>query len=316
VSANPPAGISVRDLTRRYGPTTALAGVSFDVAPGEIVGLLGPNGAGKTTALECTVGLNAPDSGSVFLGGIDARANPAAARERVGVQLQHAQLQDRITPRQALALFAGFYRNAAPVDRLLARTGLVDRADSAFATLSGGERQRLFLALAQVNEPQVLVLDEPTSGLDPGARRGLHDLIRAARVAGRAILFSTHQLDEAQLLCDRVAILDQGRIVATGTPAELVARSRTSPVIAFRSARTPSPATLASLSAHRGGDGSWVLPAGDVTATIAELARALRVEGNEILDLQIRRTSLEEVFLELTGHAFVTAEGGRESPGE
>jgi ABC-2 type transport system ATP-binding protein len=202
----------------------ALRGVSFEIGKGEIFGLLGPNGAGKTTALECILGLRRPDSGSVEIEGVDALAHPEEARQRVGALLQGGALQDKITPRRALGLFASFYREPEGVDALIERFGLGEKSDSAFDTLSGGQRQRLFLALAFVNNPELVVLDEPTAGLDPNSRRELHDSIVGMRGAGRTVLLSTHDLDEAHRLCDRIGILDRGRIVSMGRPGDLVAQ--------------------------------------------------------------------------------------------
>ncbi|HVT74492.1 MAG TPA: ABC transporter ATP-binding protein, partial [Lacunisphaera sp.] len=230
----PSAGLSVRDLRKSYGPVAAARDVSFDVAPGEIFGLLGLNGAGKTTVLECLLGLREPDAGRVHLGEIDVRRSPHAARRQLGAQLQFASLQDRITPRQALGLFGSFFVRAIPPPDLLARFDLTGKADAPFASLSGGQRQRLFLALALVNDPAVLVLDEPTAGLDPHSRRELHALIRNLRASGRAVLLSTHYLEEAHQLCDRVGILHAGRLVATATPADLIARASTRPRLLFR----------------------------------------------------------------------------------
>jgi ABC-2 type transport system ATP-binding protein len=221
-----PASPSVRvqDLAKRYGAVEALCGVSLEIVKGEIFGLLGPNGAGKTTALECILGLRRPDSGSVEIEGIDALARPEEAKQRVGALIQGATLQDKITPRKALSLFASFYREPSGVGELIERFGLTAKADSTFDSLSGGQRQRLFLALAFVNNPALVVLDEPTAGLDPKARSDLHDSICGMRGAGRTVLLSTHDLEEARQLCDRIGILDGGRIVAVGGPRDLIAR--------------------------------------------------------------------------------------------
>jgi ABC-2 type transport system ATP-binding protein len=306
----PPAGIRVRDLTKRYGLVEALRGVSFEVAPGEIFGLLGLNGAGKTTTIECILGLRQPDSGAVTLDGIDALAEPARARQRVGAQLQVAALQDKITPRQALGLFASFYPEAARVDDLLEKFSLSDKAGAPFDSLSGGQQQRLFLALAFVNNPQLLVLDEPTAGLDPQSRRELHRLIAGAKAAGRAVLLSTHYLEEAHLLCDRIGILHEGRLVAVAPPTELIAGSKTLPRLSFRTARPLNAAAVGSLpgvvSHQIQGDG-WLLATREVNRTISGLVQKLEAGGNEMLDLQIHRPSLEDVFLELTGTAWASS---------
>ena len=301
------AGIQVRDLTKHYGPVVAVRAAGFDVAPGEIFGLLGVNGAGKTTIIECLLGLRQPDAGTITLDGIDARTHPREARRRVGAQLQSAALQDRITPRQALGLFASFYPAAADPGELLERFNLTSRADAAFDTLSGGQRQRLFLALAFVNQPAVLVLDEPTAGLDPQSRRELHRLIEGFKSGGRTVLLSTHDLAEAQQLCDRIGVLHEGRIIAAATPEELIARSPARPRFSLRTRRPLAAAALAALpgrTGHRAQGDGWVIHTNDLNRTISALVQQLQADGNEMLDLQIHRPSLEDVFLELTGCAW------------
>jgi ABC-2 type transport system ATP-binding protein len=218
-----PKLIAVENLSRRFGAVQAIDNVSFDVAAGEIFGLLGPNGAGKTTALECVLGLTRPDAGYIEICGIDARLRQA--REKTGAVLQATGLQDKITPREALNLFAAFYPASIDSRTLLERFGLMEKADAAFETLSGGQKQRLALALAFVGDPQVLLLDEPTTGLDPQIRREVQIHIRGLKAEGRAVLLSTHDMDEVAQLCDRVAVIARGQIVATGTPRELIADS-------------------------------------------------------------------------------------------
>ena len=309
--APPPAAVSVRGLAKRYGPVEAVRGVSFDVAAGEIFGLLGPNGAGKTTSLECILGLRRPDAGTIALAGVDALAQPDRAKERVGAQLQDAALQDQITPRQALRLFAGFYRAPAGVDELIDRFALAARADAPFAALSSGQRRRLFLALAFVNRPQVVVLDEPTAGLAPQARRRLHAIIAGVRAAGQTVLLSTHDLAEARHLCDRIGILDGGRLLAVARPADLIARGTTPPHVAVRTTRPLTAAQAAALPAVvdcRPRDDGWLLGTTDAGRTIIALARLLEAEANPLIDLQIERPSLEDVYLELTGRTWSAPE--------
>lgn len=308
MSSPPPAGIRVRALSKRYGTIAAAQEVSFEVAPGEIFGLLGLNGAGKTIVIECLLGLREPDAGSVELDGIDARRNSAAARRRVGAQLQFAALQDKITPREALGLFASFYPAATRPEDLLEQFNLTAKADEHFDSLSGGQRQRLFLALALVNQPQVLVLDEPTAGLDPRARRELHQLIIAMKSAGRTILMSTHYLEEAHQLCDRIGILHEGRLIATARPSELIAGARATPRITFRTTQPLAAAAVTALPgviSHEPVAGGWSLSTKDANRTIGALGQLLAAGGNEMLDLQIHRPSLEDVFLELTGQAWM-----------
>ncbi|HEY4990151.1 MAG TPA: ABC transporter ATP-binding protein, partial [Opitutaceae bacterium] len=191
-----PASVCVRDLSRRYGPVEAIRGVGFDAYPGEIFGLLGPNGAGKSTTLECILGLRRPDSGSIHLDGVDALAHPREAKQICGAQIQGATLQDKITPRRALELFGSFFRHPAGVEELIKAYGLSEKSDAPFDSLSAGQRQRLFLALAFVNRPSIVVLDEPTAGLDPRSRRELYDVIRGLRESGRTVILSTHDLGE------------------------------------------------------------------------------------------------------------------------
>jgi ABC-2 type transport system ATP-binding protein len=218
--------IAVQGLTRRYGAVTAVDGISFDVKAGEIFGLLGPNGAGKTTTLECILGLNRPDAGRIAICGVDVLDDPRAAQANIGAVLQATGLQDKITPHEALDLFRSFYPKPVATEALIDSFGLRRKQDAAYDTLSGGQKQRLALALAFVGDPQVLVLDEPTAGLDPQMRREVQDHIRAMKDAGRAVLLATHDMDEAERLCDRLAVIAGGRIVATGAPGDLIAGSQ------------------------------------------------------------------------------------------
>jgi ABC-2 type transport system ATP-binding protein len=304
----PPASLSVRELTQSYGAVAAVRGVSFEIGPGEIFGLLGPNGAGKTSIIEALLGLRQPDSGSVFLNGVDANAQPSEARRWVGAQLQFASLQDKITPRQALKCFAAFYRDAASIEELLGQFSLTEKATASFDSLSGGQKQRLFLALALVNRPQLLVLDEPTSGLDPKARHELHGFIKKLKAGGRSVLISTHYLDEAHELCDRIGILHEGKFVAQGAPDALIARSRALPRVSFRT-RIPLDSDqvggLASVLAQSLSSENWTVTTSDINRTISGLVGQLEASGNEMLDLQIKRPSLEDLFLELTSTAWV-----------
>jgi ABC-2 type transport system ATP-binding protein len=217
--------LTVTDLSRGYGAIQAAHGISFEIAAGEVFGLLGPNGAGKTTTIECLLGLVRPDSGSVQVCGIDASAQPQEVRAKIGAVLQATGLPDKITPREALDVFGAFYPAPMKHDVLLDRFGLREKQDAAYESLSGGQKQRLALALAFVGDPQLLVLDEPTAGLDIQMRRELHDHIREMKAAGRAVLLATHDMEEAQSLCDRIAVIAGGRIVANGTPIELIAGS-------------------------------------------------------------------------------------------
>ena len=220
--------LAVAGLTKLYGRTRAVDDLHFDVARGEIFGLLGPNGAGKSTTLESIEGLRRPDSGTIRVLGRDPATEPRAAREQLGVMLQSTQLPARLRVGEAVRLFAAFHARPRPPDEVLAQVGLAERGRVAFHALSGGERQRLALALALIHDPTLLLLDEPTAGLDPRARRGLHELLLALKARGKAILLTTHYIDEAEHLCDRVAILHHGRLRACGPPAELIGARRAS----------------------------------------------------------------------------------------
>ena len=228
------AVIEVHELHKRYGETVALDGVSFDVQAGEVFGLLGPNGAGKTTAVEIMEGLRTADSGTVRVLGLDPVRSGPQLRERVGVQLQQAQLQEKIRVGEALELYAGFYRNPRPVDELLDEWGLAAKRNTAFKKLSGGQQQRLFLALALLGRPELVFFDEITTGLDPAARRQTWDLVRRVRDSGVTVVLVSHLMDEVEELCDRVAILDRGRIVALDTPTALITSSGSEQRMRFR----------------------------------------------------------------------------------
>ena len=295
--------VVVGDLRKSYGNVPAAAGVSLDIEDGEIFGLIGPNGAGKTTIIECILGLRTPDSGTIHVCGIDARAHPREAREKTGAALQAVALQDKITPREALALFGAFYRIRSEPDVLLDRFGLRGKADTAFDTLSGGQKQRLALALAFVNQPELVFLDEPTSGLDPDIRRDLRGEILQMKRDGHTVLLTTHDIEEAEALCDRIAIIDRGKVIATGTPRELVARSRTRPVVVVTTNKPVDASALAPV-----GFADEVACTGHeirfrttrVGRAVAELSGTLDAMDVELIDLHVEHASLEDVLLELT----------------
>ena len=312
--ASSAAAVSVAGLWKWYGATEAVCGVSFEVQVGRIFGLLGPNGAGKTTTLECILGLRQPDRGSIRIDGLDLGTHATQAKRLVGAQLQAAALQDKITPRQALDLFGSFYAQSYDGDELLRRFDLEAKADVPFATLSGGQRQRLFLALAVINRPTLLVLDEPTAGLDPQARRKLHALIREMRSEGRTVLLSTHDLEEAGQLCDRIAIMDGGRIVTVAAPAELIGRAQAPARVIVRTAPPLESAVVDALPEVIGaiyGDRGWILETRSPNRVLADVVRRADEAGAELLDVELRRPSLEDVFIELTGRPW----SGGDSPG-
>ena len=299
-----PAKVIVRDLRKRYGGIEAARGVSFEIQDGEIFGLLGPNGAGKTTTLECIIGLREPDSGSVEVCGIDARQRPREVKRKIGAALQTTSLQDKITPREALNLFGSFYERKSTAGQLLERFGLIDKADAAFDTLSAGQRQRLALALAFVNKPELVFLDEPTTGLDAQSRRELHGEILRMKHDGHTVLLTTHYMEEAESLCDRLAVIDKGAIVATGGTRELIAGSTAEPSITLTASRPLDRALFARVAGAsdvtvRGGTVSF--RAADANRAVADLLQILDAERLSILDLHVQKASLEDVFLELTG---------------
>jgi ABC-2 type transport system ATP-binding protein len=295
--------VVVSELRKRYGAVTAADGVSFEVRSGEIFGLIGPNGAGKTTTVECLIGLRHPDEGRIEVCGIDARRRPRDVKRRIGAALQTTALQDRITPREALDLFGAFYGGLVPSGQLLERFGLTESADRAFDTLSGGQKQRLALALAFVNNPEVVVLDEPTAGLDPRVRRDLRGEIARMRDDGRTVLLTTHDLEEAELLCDRIAVINQGRIVATGVPHELTAGSSAMPTVSV-STTPPLPAGwLDSLAGLEGLTYDGVVTRFRTTHladALAGIIANVASRGADVSELHVQKATLEDVVIELT----------------
>jgi len=293
--------VVVRDLSKAYGAVQAVSHVSFHIAGGEIFGLLGPNGAGKTTTVESLIGLTEPDAGQIEVCGVDVRKQAAAAKARIGAALQSTGLQDKITPREAIGLFASLYGRKVKTGELLARFGLEAKANAAFGTLSGGQKQRVALALAFVNDPQVVVLDEPSAGLDPQIRRELHDHIRQMRAEGRAVLLTTHDMDEAEALCDRIAVIAGGRIVAEGAPRDLIARSRSATRVEVQTDK-PLDALLKLKSASDliADDAGVRFATTDLNAALAELTAELSQRKIAIVSLRAGQSTLEDVILELT----------------
>lgn len=295
--------VEIRNLRKRYGAVEAVRGVSFSIRAGEIFGLLGPNGAGKTSTLECLVGLRDPDDGEFEIGGVDARKNPQVVKEKIGVALQSTSLPDKLTAREALVLFGAFYRDHEPVEELLARFGLREKADLPFDALSGGQRQRLALALAFVNRPSVVIFDEPTMGLDPRARQELHEEILKMKADGHTVLLSTHYLEEAEKLCDRIAIIDRGVVVATGTPRDLMAGSGNRQSMVLRCDRAVPRTWIERLPGVvdiAGGEADYRLTTTSALPTLAALMPLLAEQQVELVELQVRKTSLEDLFLQLT----------------
>ncbi len=303
-----PGGVAVRvsAVHKSYGSVQAVAGVSFEVGRGEVFGLLGPNGAGKTTTVEMLEGLRSPDSGVLEVLGIDVARNPDALKQRVGVTLQTAELYPKLTVVEVLNLFRSFYRRSLPTEQLIEFLDLGERRNAQTRQLSGGQRQRLAVALALVNDPEVIFLDEPTTGLDPAARRSLWDLVQKLQGQGKTILLTTHYMEEAEVLCDRLAIMDHGRILALGTVKELVEdrfKDRSVRFDRIAALGEDQLRGLAGVESVKHDDGETVLYTQDVSGTIGGLFAATEALGVEPGNLGIRRPSLEDLFLDLTGRA-------------
>ncbi len=295
--------IEVDGLRKRYGDVQAVDGIGFSVRRGEVFGMLGPNGAGKTTTVEIVEGLRTADSGRVTVLGYDVARQPREIKQRIGVQLQSAALLPRLTARELLELFGSFFHNPRPADDLIREVGLEESRDRRAGTLSGGQAQRLSIALALVNRPDVVFLDEPTTGLDPQARVNLWDLIERVRAAGATVLLTTHYMEEAERLCDRVAIVDHGRIVALDTPRGLIEANFPETAVIFRLPNPPT-AELGRLAGVRriAVEGEEVtLYTADVPATMAALLDLVRTRGDALHHLHVRGATLEDVFLKLTG---------------
>jgi len=298
--------IRVSDLRKSYGDVHAVDGVSFEVASGEVFGLLGPNGAGKTTTVEMLEGLRKPDGGSLEVLGIDVARDADALKQRIGVALQTAALYPRLTVVELVDLFRSFYEKTLPTQQIVDALGLDERKGAQSRELSGGQRQRLAVALALVNDPELVFLDEPTTGLDPAARRALWDIVRDLRDKGKTVLLTTHYMEEAEVLCDRIAIMDHGRILEMGTVDELVSRHFHERAVRFDRNEALGDVDLGTLPAVHsvaGDADEVVLYTADVPATIGGLLALAEARGTEAVNLGIRRASLEDVFLALTGRA-------------
>jgi ABC-2 type transport system ATP-binding protein len=275
--------ISVRGLRKSYGKFEALSGIDFELRAGEVFGLLGPNGAGKTTTVEILEGYRKRDAGEVEVLGADPALAGIAWRGRIGVVLQSSAMYENLTVAESLAQFAGYYERPRPVAEVLELIGLEEKRNDRVRRLSGGQRRRLDLGLALVGDPELIFLDEPTTGFDPGARRRAWETIRSLSALGKTILLTTHYLDEVEQLADRVAVLRQGRIVASGTPAELTGTTRATEI------------------RYRDNGREIVLQTEEPTRVLHELTEQALGRGVELENLQVRRPSLEEVYLSLTG---------------
>ncbi len=298
--------IRVAELRKTYGDTHAVDGVSFEVPAGTVFGLLGPNGAGKTTTVEVLEGLRKPDSGDVRVLGIDAVRHPEDLKTRIGVSLQTAALYPKLTVVEVLDLFRSFYPKGRPTNDLVEMMDLGEKRTTRTQNLSGGQRQRLSVALALVNDPELVFLDEPTTGMDPAARRALWDIILTLKREGRTILLTTHYLEEAEVLCDQVAIMDHGHILEEGTVDELVSRRFKERAVRFDRIEGLSDGQLAvmsGVSSVKHENGEVLLYTSDVPATIGAVLGASEALGLEPTNLGVRRATLEDVFLDLTGRA-------------
>jgi ABC-2 type transport system ATP-binding protein len=297
--------IQVSSIRKTYGKTVAVSDVSFDVEKGEIFGLIGPNGAGKTTTMECVEGLRRPDRGTISVLSLDPIRDARALQQKVGVQLQQAQLQKRIKVREAVDLWASLYPRAVDADALLERLGLSDKRQAWFMTLSGGQKQRLFIALALIHDPDVVLLDELTTGLDPQARRAIWDLVREMRTRGKTVLLTTHLMEEAERLCDRVAIVERGHIIDIGTPAGLVRKHCPAQTVVLETTDAtaaghfdaiPGVESIAWLESQctirgRGGD------------LVTHVIQCLAEHRIRVTNFKTELPNLEDVFLTLTGHS-------------
>lgn len=293
--------IEVNGLRKAYGGKPAVDGVSFTVEEGEIFGILGPNGAGKTTTVECVEGLRVPDSGTVRVAGLDPVSDHRQVTQLLGAQLQESELQQKLTVREALELYSAFYPQPADWRPLATRLGLEPKLSTRFAKLSGGQKQRLFIALALIGGPRVVVLDELTTGLDPRARRDTWSLIEEIRDSGVTVLLVTHFMEEAQRLCDRIAVIDRGKVAALDTPSGLIARSAASTVISFTPSRPLSDEDLAALphaaSVETQGDRIVINGTDDTVNAVITLLARHRVTAHQ---LRVTEATLDDAFLDLT----------------
>jgi len=301
-----PSAIRCRGLVKRYADVVAVDGLDLDVARGECFGLLGPNGAGKTTTIEILEGLTAPDAGEVSVLGTTWAENGAYLREKLGISLQETQLAEKLTVDEVLRLFASFYADHRDPDEVLERLSLEEKRSARVGKLSGGQKQRLAVACALVGNPEVLFLDEPTTGLDPQSRLQLWEQIGEFRRGGGTVLLTTHYMDEAERLCDRVAIVDHGKIIALGTPPELISALHAANVIEFATEPEMPEATLAALpgvTEHRRRGPNWMLAVGSLSESVPALLNAVEQAGARLVHLSTHEATLEDLFVSLTGRA-------------
>jgi len=298
--------LRVRGIRKQYPKVLAVASVDLDVKRGEVFGLLGPNGAGKTTTLEMIEGLTPADAGEIEILGFDWKRGGKEIRSRIGVQLQSTSLFNKITPREALELYGAYYPKCRSADELLELVQLTDKANAYHTTLSGGQQQRLALALALVNDPELVFLDEPTIGLDPQARRSLWDVVRGMKAEGRTVILTTHYMEEAEALCDRLAIMDHGEILNEGSPSELIAQLGLPSVVELTfegAAPDPGPfSRLLAMPVETRGE-VWEIPTADPKSALPAILGAAESQAVPFLQIHVRRATLEDVFLHRTGRS-------------
>lgn len=296
--------IQVQNISKSYGDTHAVNGISFEVYEGEIFGLLGPNGAGKTTTMECVEGIRKPDNGSILVLGSDPSRDSSALNNRIGVQLQEAQLQKRIKVREAVNLWAALYNNPVDPANLLEQLGLTDKSDTWFMNLSGGQKQRLFIALSLINNPEVVFWDELTTGLDPQARRKIWELVLDVKARGKTVFLTTHLMEEAERLCDRVAIIEHGAIIALDTPTRLVQIHCPERRVVFETANPVNPESFEMIPnlTHLEQSDSQTRLHGHSDAFFAHVIRAIGERDINVTSFRTEIPTLEDVFLKLTGH--------------
>lgn len=297
--------VMVKNLTKKYGQLIAVNDVSFSIEKGEVFGLLGPNGAGKTTTVEMIEGLRKPDSGSIEVCGIDALKEPGRIKEIIGVQLQSTTLYDKIRVKEAVELFGSYYQKSIPSKEILNEVSLTDKKDSFVSTLSGGLKQRLAMALALVNDPKVLFLDEPTTGLDPQARRNVWGIIEDLKGREKTIILTTHYMEEAEQLCQRVGIIDQGKIISMDSPKNLIVNSGLESTVEFHSMPQESDKILRILAGIgkivRQDNDRFILYTKEASRVLQEITRICGESGINLKNLTVREATLEDVFLSLTG---------------
>jgi ABC-2 type transport system ATP-binding protein len=298
--------LAIRGLRKAFGDVVAVAGVDLEVAKGECFGLLGPNGAGKTTTIEICEGLTAPDAGTVTLLGMQWNHHAHELRQRIGIQLQETQFPDKLTVEETLRLFRSFFPRGVAVDEVIRIAQLEEKRRARVGTLSGGQKQRLAMACALVGDPELLFLDEPTTGLDPQARRHLWDLVDDLKRAGRTIILTTHYMDEAERLCDRVAIMDHGRVIALDTPKQLIASVGGDHIVEFAVAggaklNAAMLTAIAGVQSHRVDAGLHQLSVTDLHTTVPRIFEAINAMGFDLTEFRTHSATLEDVFVSLTG---------------